>query len=237
MPLKLLPAVAADAYRVAEIEHAAYAPAAFSRLMFPGPLPDNILELRGAELAAELEADATTRWWKVVDTDLGPEDHPRSLIAFAKWHLYEHGALPTKPRSFGPGTNPEACMALFGGIDEMRARLNRDRPFVRTFAPFHRPVARSLCGVWTKADGVAVLRLLHTDPEHQRRGAGRMLMQRLLEDSDRLKLLTFLESSPEGHALYLSCGFKDTEELNIDMARFGAEGVHTTYAMERAVPS
>jgi len=135
MPLKLLPAGAADAYRAAEIEHDAYAPSAFSSVMFPGPPPANAVGLRAVELAAELGADATMRWWKVVDTDLGPEDEPASLIAFAKWHLYEAGLRPSKPRSFGPGSNPEACTALFGGIDEMRSRLNRDRAFVRALGP------------------------------------------------------------------------------------------------------
>jgi len=62
-----------------------------------------------------------------------------------------------------------------------------------------------------------------------------MLVQRFLEEADRLALPAFLESSPEGHQLYLSCGFRDVERLDIDMARFGAQGIHTTYAMERAL--
>jgi len=63
-----------------------------------------------------------------------------------------------------------------------------------------------------------------------------MLVERCLEDADRLGLPASLESSPEGHKLYLSCGFRDVEVLKIDMARFGGEGIHTSYAMERTVP-
>lgn len=127
MPLELKPATEADAKRAAIIERDAYAPNPFSRILFPGPFPPEALDGRAGFLATELKEDSTTRWLKVVDTDL-PEDE--QMIAFAKWHIYTEKPKPTAPRTFGPGCNVEACEMLFPGIAAQRMRILGDKPYV-----------------------------------------------------------------------------------------------------------
>ncbi len=79
------------------------------------------------------------------------------------------------------------------------------------------------------------LRSLYTDPKHQRRGAGHMLVQWGVNEAARLRLPMYLESTATGHELYKSCGFRDVEELNVDMTKYGGDGIHTSWAMRRDV--
>lgn len=142
MPLILQPATEADAPRAAAIEREAYAPNPFNPVLFPGPFPapppgENP---RAAEMAKPLREDPSTRWLKVVDTDIAPTDDNAQMIGFAQWHINDGSQLPAGPRTFGPGCNAEACEALFGGLANMRAKHYGDahhvRKFLTTFYPF-----------------------------------------------------------------------------------------------------
>lgn len=81
MPLKLLPAEATDMYRSAYIQREAFSPLASTPILFPGPMPSDVLDRRAEELIEEA-MDPKTFWFKVVDTEL--EDREQA-IAFAKW--------------------------------------------------------------------------------------------------------------------------------------------------------
>ena len=74
-------------------------------------------------MAKQLTDDPTTRWLKVVDSELttqGLEDR----IAFAKWNVYDQGMPETgSGRQFGDGCNVEACEMVFGGLARQRERL------------------------------------------------------------------------------------------------------------------
>jgi hypothetical protein len=127
----MIPAEEADAHRIAEIERDAYSVSPFSPMFFPGPFPADALDTRAAGMVQALRTDPTTRWWKVVDPELGGAD--AGLVAFAQWHVYTGEARQPEPqpRTFGPGTNVPACEALFGGISEMRYRLMGRQEFLR----------------------------------------------------------------------------------------------------------
>ncbi|KAI1075801.1 acyl-CoA N-acyltransferase [Whalleya microplaca] len=202
MPLKLQPATEADARRAVEIEADAYAPNPFNRVLFPGPFPPEARDCRVKEISEQLRDDKTTRWLKVVDTNLDGEQ----MIAFAKWHIYTEKPQPT-PRAFGPGCNVEACELLFGGIANQRANILRE-----------------------KAEYV-FLHLLHTDPQHQGRGAATLLVKWVMEEAKKLGLVAYLESSQAGHSLYKKCGFRDVECLSVDMSKWGATEKHYTWSM------
>ncbi len=60
-----------------------------------------------------------------------------------------------------------------------------------------------------------------------------MLVQWGVDEANRLGLPAYLEATEAGHMLYPSCGFKDVEELKIDTAKFGKEGIHLNWAMRR----
>jgi hypothetical protein len=134
MPLQVLEAADADAPRIAAIERAAYAPSPFNAIFFPGPFPDDVLEWRASELVAMRQDDPTTRWLKVVDTDLAGDD---GLVAFACWHFYNPKPPPQPPRAMRTeGINLEACGRVFGGSGQMQEKIMGGKDYVCTRAPY-----------------------------------------------------------------------------------------------------
>lgn len=87
MPLVLQRAEDSDALRAAVIEHDAYAVSQFNSILFPGPFPPNILEIRAQEMLKHRKEDDTAIWLKVVDTDIEPTEDNAQMVAFAKWYL------------------------------------------------------------------------------------------------------------------------------------------------------
>ena len=79
------------------------------------------------------------------------------------------------------------------------------------------------------------LNVLLTDPKHQRKGAGRMLVNWGLKIADELKLPAFLDSSPYGHKLYLDSGFEDVDKSVFDSTKYGGQVTNTIWYMERPV--
>ncbi|KOS22034.1 hypothetical protein ESCO_001887 [Escovopsis weberi] len=205
MPLKVVPASEADAARSAAIEAIAYGPTAVSRVLFPGPFPSDGSS-RVDVLVQQLRADPACRWLKVVDTDLadrGEED----MVAFAKWYIWEGEPIYREP-TWGPGTNPEMCDAFFGEMTRRWWERYERRPHL-------------------------YLKLLHTDPEHQRRGAAGMLLDWGTAEADRLGLESYLESSPQGYGLYLKYGFEEVGRHTVDLSDHGETEDATAVLMMR----
>jgi len=65
------------------------------------------------------------------------------------------------------------------------------------------------------------LHLLHTDPDLQGRGAGGLLLDRIIRRADELGLPIYLESSAAGHRFYQNRGLKDVEFLKVDFRPYG----------------
>ncbi|KAK5083715.1 hypothetical protein LTR05_006219 [Lithohypha guttulata] len=204
MPLKVLPCTTLDYPRSVEVERRAWAQGPFTKILFPGPFPEDMAELRAQEIAKQVEEDPTTRWLKVVDTDLFDPDKG---IAFAKWHVYaDQPANTGRSRSFGEGCNIEACEFVFGGVSKSRDSIIGGKNFV-------------------------YLAILATDPDHQRRGAAGLLVKWGVEEAKRYNLPLYVESSEAGHELYKKYGFKDFELYEIDMSKWGIAQPHRSWGM------
>lgn len=78
-----------------------------------------------------------------------------------------------------------------------------------------------------------VFSILHTDPKHQGRGAGTMLLGRCVEDATKDRLPIYLNASPLGHGLYLRHQFRDIETMVTDFSKWGAKDLHKVFAMIR----
>ncbi|KAH9888267.1 acyl-CoA N-acyltransferase [Xylariomycetidae sp. FL2044] len=206
MPLELHPATEADAKRCVDIEKVAYGQNPWNDILFPGEPPAGAVEGRAAGLIKELQEDETTRWYKVVDPEMADEGNER-MIAFAKWHVFTDKPKAFAPRSFGPHCNAKACEMVFGNLANLRVRNSGEQPCV-------------------------YLSLLHTDPKQQGRGAGRMLVDRCVEDAKKLGLPACLESSLAAHPLYLKCGFRDVEYVATDLSEWGATEMHPIWSMK-----
>ncbi|GAO13348.1 uncharacterized protein UV8b_00673 [Ustilaginoidea virens] len=208
MPLRVLPATADDAHRAVAIESAAYGPNANSQALFPGPFPPGGDQSRVTTLVHQLHEDPACRWAKVVDTDL--EAHGQdAMVAFSMWYVWQTPRETLPPaRQYGPGSNPEACELFFGGMR---------REWIARMA--HKPHA--------------YLKLLHTDPAHQRRGAASLLLKWGTDQADALGLPAYLESSEEGRVLYQRHGWRQVGKLVVDLSPWGGPADASSFLMLR----
>jgi hypothetical protein len=55
-------------------------------------------------------------------------------------------------------------------------------------------------------------------------------MVRVVE-AQHLKLPTWVEASSAGQKVYKKCGFRDTERLELDFAKYGFKGLRHIYCM------
>ena len=70
-------------------------------------------------------------------------------------------------------------------------------------------------------------------PTHQRRGLGTMLLREGLAMADEAGAKTYLESSAKGESLYLRHGFKQVDDILIDMRPHGGSRVESEKCMAR----
>lgn len=118
-----------ELHRACIIEAAAYAYSDLTPLLFPGPPPPDSQRKRVDQLVQMRKDDPTVIYMQAIDKASG------RMIASSKWHVYntpEAINMPSKKMEFGPGTNPEACMAFFGGMKERKKELMGSRPHLCT---------------------------------------------------------------------------------------------------------
>ena len=77
------------------------------------------------------------------------------------------------------------------------------------------------------------LGLLEVHPDYQRKGAGKMLVEWGVDAADRLGLPCWLQATPQGHGLYRKYGFVDVGKMDIDMSKYGGEGIYRYMCMLR----
>ncbi|KFA67917.1 hypothetical protein S40285_05944 [Stachybotrys chlorohalonatus IBT 40285] len=211
MPLQVLPAGPEDATRAVEIETAAYGPNPISPYLFPGPVSNSAVDARPSILSQQLADDNACRWAKVVDSELVQQGQD-GMIAFSMWYFWD----TARPQGFkfsadhGPASNAEACELFFGGMIRKKHERFGEQPH-------------------------AYLKLLHTDPAHQRRGAGAMLLKWGVAEADRLGIPSYLEASPDGRPLYEKHEFREVDKLVVDFGKWGGPTAYETSLMLRPV--
>jgi len=70
-----------------------------------------------------------------------------------------------------------------------------------------------------------VLETLVTYKQHERRGAGSMLVAWGCEKADEAGVVAYLEASPMGAPMYTRHGFKAVGEIDIDLTKYGGDEV------------
>ncbi|OAA74502.1 Acyl-CoA N-acyltransferase [Akanthomyces lecanii RCEF 1005] len=213
MSLYLAPASEADADRFAAIEHAALPDDATTAALFPGPFASDGGPSRGDQLREHLRSDPDCRWVKVVDRALeeAPGARPGdATVAFAVWYFWDKQGKPLPASVWGPGTNAAACELYFGGLDKRWEDDVGSKPH-------------------------AYLKFVHTDPKHQRRGAGRMMMDWGTKEADDKGLVSYVQASPEGRGLYAKYGFQLVDIFAVDLSPWGGPARDETAIMIRPV--
>ncbi|EGX94648.1 acetyltransferase, GNAT family [Cordyceps militaris CM01] len=196
MGLKVMPAGEQDAARSVAIERVAYGRDAISDIIFPGPAGDDSDAARQEQLLKNLRADPTScLWMQAVDEDrIAQGEH--GMVCFGMGFLWPSAPPPPTKRVWGPGSNPEACEQFFGGMTRKWAERMGNKPHF-------------------------YLKLLHTDPAYQRRGAASMLLRHFADLADEHGLESYLEASEEGRPLYEKFGYETVEVLVTDFSKWG----------------
>lgn len=195
--------------------------------------------------------------WKIVDTDLSPSkddpgDNGGRTIAVAVWkmmniedegvHRYtlkktkeddssgtakeeattEHASMPAEaepaannslgpryPTFLPPELRLDALSSIFDPLDEARDEImGTGRPFF-------------------------MLNSLATHPEHQGRGAGKLLLDWGVKKADGEGLVTYLDATQVAKPIYEKQGFHVKRVVEWDRKVWGGEGVDVHYCMIR----
>lgn len=80
---------------------------------------------------------------------------------------------------------------------------------------------------------VKVLLGLAVSPTHQRLGLGSLLIREGLARADEVGAKTCLASSAKGVSLYVRHGFKQVDDILIDMRPYGGTGIESEKCMIR----
>ncbi|KAJ6788648.1 hypothetical protein PWT90_06956 [Aphanocladium album] len=200
----MTPAGEKDAARSVAIEKVAYGKSPIGHIIYPGPAASDADAAREEAMLRSLRANPESCLWiQAVDEDrVAQGEH--GMVSFAMGYLWE--STPQRPpkRVWGAGSNPEACELFFGSMDDKWFERMGNKPhfFKLISAP-------------------PDLKLLHTDPAYQRRGAGSMLLQHFADEADKHGLESYLESSDEGRPLYEKFGYETVDVLVTDFSKWG----------------
>ena len=72
-----------------------------------------------------------------------------------------------------------------------------------------------------------------TYPKHQRRGAASLLIKHGLALADASHLPTVLQADPDGYNIYKRFGFEDFGVWQVDLVKFGGQGIVYNTGMVR----
>jgi ribosomal protein S18 acetylase RimI-like enzyme len=164
--------------------------------------------------------------WRVVDTNLEPsEDDPPTnggrTIAIAVWSVHNAKAessnepvatpsLTTTKSSFVP---PELR------IDALSSLLG--------------PLRAAQPEIMGTSEPYLMLNMLATHPDHQGRGAGKVLLDWGLKKADDEGLVTYLSATGVGRRMYEKRGFEVVKTIEWDRVPWGGEGKDCHWCMVR----
>jgi GNAT superfamily N-acetyltransferase len=177
----------------------------FFPLMYPGPPSTHpvIIEGSAAWHRKGLLEDPNCHFVSLVgcrEPEVGEEWR---VVAFIKWDFVprledeEMGVGEKEAKRTWPPGMHVACIEWFWGrLLEVRAKMRREL-----------------------GEHVFV-NILGTDPDWQRLGAGKMLMDVVCAEADRRNVRAWVEASEEGRRLYEKCGFAEVGGLWCDLGRW-----------------
>ncbi|KAF3053140.1 hypothetical protein E8E11_010448 [Didymella keratinophila] len=250
MPLELRPLCPADSLSWIRTRALAYYGPTHD-LLHGGPVSET--SIQGVAEDRKREIGKANVWhWKIVDTDLtpnkdDPEDNGGRTIAIAVWSMknvedesehregeghssdaaaeeapVEHASIPAEteplahnplgpryPSFLPPELRLEALASLFDPLDASRDKImGTEKPFF-------------------------MLNSLATHPEHQGRGAGKMLLDWGMKKADDEQLVMYLDGTQVAKPIYEQRGFEVKRAVEWDRTVWGGEGVDVHYSMVR----
>lgn len=229
MPLNIKPITVHDTLAWTRIRALAYY-GPLHDLIHRGPVTENSMHRVAQD--RQLEIGKPNAWqWKVVDTDLPPsDDDPKDnggrTIAIAIWSAHN---FPEKTKEQGES-------------DEIASgRGEQAQPFVPpevrldVLTAVFEPLRAAQEEIMGKDVSYLKLDSLATHPDHQGRGAGKMLLESGLKKADGEGLRCYLCATAKGLKLYEKAGFEMVKDVTFDMGAWGGEGQDWWTCMTREV--
>ncbi|KAI0582375.1 WD repeat containing protein 48 [Pyrenophora tritici-repentis] len=205
MPLELRPMAAADTLSWTRVRTLAYYGPTHD-VVHNGPISDS--SIRGVAEDRKREIGQPNTWhWKVVDTGLEPssDDPPGNggrTIAISAWSMHNVG---TEKKDLTAGFLPpelrlDALSSLLSPLREAQESI------MGTTTPFF------------------MLHQLATHPDHQGRGAAKVMLDWGLGKADERGLVLYLNATETGQVVYEKRGFRLVRALEWDRKPWGGEG-------------
>jgi WD repeat-containing protein 48 len=227
MPLELHPTTTADTLSWTRVRALAYYGPTHD-LLHTGPISES--SMHGVAEDRKRELDKPNTWhWKIVDTDLepsseDPSDNSGRTIAISVWSMHnvkveeegsnEVSSIPAEKADDTPGfLPPELRLDALGSLlGPFRAAQDE---VMGTSTPYFK------------------LNQLATHPDHQGRGAARLMLNWGMKKADEEDLVTYLDATATGRVVYEKRGFKLVKEIEWDRVPWGGEGKDWHGAMVR----
>lgn len=211
MPFTLRVATPADSPGITEVHTNAFADTVLSQRVFP----------TSAQTERNWAADLATYFTDPSIHPLVVEDDattPPTIVGFAKWTSPRaEGAPAPEPRTeeqimdrdWPPGADLDLARAFFVGMETKRHEIMGKGRF------------------W-------FLHILVVRPEHQRRGAGRLMVRWGTERADADGLPCYVDSTPVAKRVYERYGFAEVDRLVLEGADHGGENLVETMMVREA---
>ena len=229
MPLAISPITIHDTLAWTRIRSLAYR-GPLHELIHRGPITDTSIHKVAQDRQNEI-GEPNAWQWKVVDTDLPPsDDDPKDnggrTIAIAIWSAHNFSEI-TKEQN--------------GPDDIASSRGEQAQPFVPpevrldVLTAVFQPLEAAEEEIMGKDVPYLKLKTLATHPEHQGRGAGKILIEWGLKKADEEGLRCYLCATRMGLNLYKKVGFEMVKSVTFDMGPWGREGEDWWACMTRGV--
>lgn len=245
MPLELHPIRPSDALSWIRIRSIAYYGPTHD-VLHKGPIRES--SICGIAEDRKREIGKPNVWhWKIVDTDLAPnEDDPADnggrTIAIAVWKMFniEDESIHQSARK---GAKEEQDELASVPTEVEPATVKNLGPRYLSFIPpelrldalvsLFDPLDSSRDEIMGKENPFFMLNSLATHPDHQGRGAGKLLLDWGLKKADDEGLVTYLDGTQMARPLYEKNGFEVKKAIEWDRTKWGGEGKDVHYCMVR----
>ncbi|KAL5114700.1 hypothetical protein ACEQ8H_007434 [Pleosporales sp. CAS-2024a] len=223
MPLEIHPMTLDDTLSWVRIRNKAYYGPTHD-VIHNGPVSEETIRRVAEDWKAEIH-EPNTWHYKVVDTDLAtssddPLDNRGQTIAFAVWAMRNVKAevasdlavdAVAKPKNMTTYSPPELR------FDVLKSLL--------------RPLRAAMLEIMGTTKEFFMLNSIATLPDHQGRGAGRLLLDWGMKKADDEGLLTYLTATSAGKRMYEKRGFVDVKTIKWDRTPWGGEGADCHWCM------
>ncbi|PLB53814.1 acyl-CoA N-acyltransferase [Aspergillus steynii IBT 23096] len=230
MALELLPVTEADIPRISDLIFQSFESDYLHVLMFPREHLPSYKEYMHDFLCAKLP-DPNVKSLKVIDPSLSGD---AAIVGYARWR-FPSGETST-PRDTPSGENTttgKTSTSTSASTTAVPFPPHANQPLWDYFGA---EIAK-LRGVFVDPARDFVLEFLATDPVHQGRGIGKVMLKYGLEELDRRGngAKAYLEATEVAIPMYRKFGFEALGSINVPLEGFGVgdNGVYTSVVMGR----